>query len=72
MGFRASFTVTTRSLLRSRAFWLLLAAVGAVHWFVPGLVRSDGTDAGALSGDGWSFGLTEGRLELSGAGPVSL
>ena len=48
MGFRASFTVTTRSLLRSRAFWLLLAAVGAVHWFVPGLVRSDGTDAGAL------------------------
>ena len=48
MGFAASFSVALKGLVRSKAFWLLLAAVAAVHWFVPDLVRSDGSDAGAL------------------------
>ena len=48
MGFAASFSVALKGLVRSKTFWLLLAAVAAAHWFVPDLVRSDGTDAGAL------------------------
>ena len=48
MGFAASFSVALKGLVRSRAFWLLLVAVAAVHWFVPDIVRSDGTDAGVL------------------------
>ena len=40
--------LTLRALVRGRMLVLLLVAVALVHWLMPGIVRSDGTEAGAL------------------------
>ena len=45
---RESFLITWRSLWRGKTLWMLLVAVAAAHLLLPGLVRSDGTDAGAF------------------------
>lgn len=41
-----SFLLAWRGAWRGKSAWVLLAAVAAVHWLLPGLVRSDGTAAG--------------------------
>ena len=45
---RPAFLVAWRGLWRGRTLWTLLAAVAAIHFLLPGIVRSDGTDAGAF------------------------
>lgn len=45
---RSAFLVAWRGLWRGRTLWTLLAAVAAIHFLLPGIVRSDGTDAGAF------------------------
>ena len=41
-----AFLIAWRGLWRGKTLWILLAAVAAAHILLPGLVRSDGTDAG--------------------------
>lgn len=48
MSVRASFATAWRSLWRGKTLWVLLAAVVAVQFMFPGLVRSDGTAVGRL------------------------
>ncbi len=43
-----AFLITWRSLWRGKTLWILLAAVVAAHFLLPGLVRSDGSAAGRL------------------------
>lgn len=43
-----SFQIAWRGLWRGKMLWTLLAAVVVSHFFLPGLVRSDGTFAGRL------------------------
>ena len=45
---KEAFLITWRSLWRGKTLWILLAAVAAAHFLLPGLVRSDGTTAGWL------------------------
>jgi len=45
---RDSFLIAWRGLFRGGALWMLAAAVAAVHFAVPGFVRSDGTAQGAF------------------------
>ena len=45
---RASFLLTLRALVRGHVVALLLGAVGLIHFLMPGIVRSDGTAAGAF------------------------
>ena len=45
---KSAFLITWRGLWRGRTLWTLLAAVVAFHFFLPGIVRSDGTDTGAF------------------------
>jgi ABC-type transport system involved in multi-copper enzyme maturation permease subunit len=45
---RSAFLIAWRGLWRGKTLWTLLAAVVAFHFLLPGLVRSDGTDAGAF------------------------
>ena len=44
----ASFLLTLRALVRGRVVVLLLGAAGLIHLLMPGIVRSDGTAAGAF------------------------
>ena len=44
----ASFLLTLRALVRGRVVVLLLGAAGLIHFLMPGVVRSDGTAAGAF------------------------
>lgn len=41
-----AFLIAWRALWRGKTLWTLLAAVLAAHFLLPGIVRSDGTDAG--------------------------
>ena len=45
---KSAFLIAWRGLWRGKTLWTLLAAVLASHFLLPGLVRSDGTDAGAF------------------------
>ena len=45
---KAAFLITWRSLWRGKTLWTLLAAIIVAHFFLPGIVRSDGTLAGNL------------------------
>ncbi len=45
---KSAFLVAWRGLWRGRTLWTLLAAVIAIHFFLPGIVRSDGTDSGSF------------------------
>ena len=45
---KSAFQIAWRGLWRGKTLWTLLAAVMAFHFLLPGLVRSDGTDAGAF------------------------
>ena len=45
---KEAFQIAWRGLWRGKTLWILLAAVVAAHVLLPGLVRSDGTDAGRL------------------------
>ena len=45
---KAAFLTAWRGLWRGKTLWTLLAAVVAFHLLLPGVVRSDGTDAGAF------------------------
>lgn len=45
---KAAFLTAWRGLWRGKTLWTLLAAVAAFHFLLPGIVRSDGTDAGAF------------------------
>lgn len=45
---KSAFLIAWRGLWRGRALWTLLAVVAAFHSMLPGIVRSDGTDAGAF------------------------
>ena len=43
---KSAFLIAWRGLWRGKTLWTLLAAVIASHFLLPGIVRSDGTDAG--------------------------
>lgn len=43
---KSAFLIAWRGLWRGKTLWTLLAAVFASHFLLPGIVRSDGTDAG--------------------------
>ena len=45
---KSAFLIAWRGLWRGKTLWTLLAAVLASHFLLPGIVRSDGTDAGAF------------------------
>ena len=45
---KESFLLTLRGLVRGKVLFLLLGAIAFIHWMLPGLVRSDGSAAGAL------------------------
>lgn len=45
---RESLLLTLRTLMRGRVLFLLLGAVGLVHWLMPDFVRSDGSASGAF------------------------
>ena len=45
---KSAFLIAWRGLWRGKTLWTLLAAVVAFHFLLPGIVRSDGTDAGAF------------------------
>ena len=45
---KSAFLTTWRGLWRGKTLWTLLVAVAAFYFLLPGLVRSDGTEAGAL------------------------
>lgn len=45
---KSAFLIAWRGLWRGKTLWTLLAAVAAFHFLLPGIVRSDGTDAGAF------------------------
>ena len=45
---KSAFIIAWRGLWRGRTLWTLLAVVAAFHFLLPGIVRSDGTDAGAF------------------------
>ena len=45
---KTSFMLAWRGLWRGKSLWVLIASVLAAHLLLPGLVRSDGSDAGRL------------------------
>ena len=45
---KSAFLIAWRGLWRGKTLWTLLAAVFASHFLLPGIVRSDGTDAGTF------------------------
>ncbi len=45
---KESLLLTLRSLVRGKVLFLLMGAVALIHWLAPGIVRSDGSAAGAF------------------------
>ena len=45
---KSAFLIAWRGLWRGWTLWTLLVSVAALHLLLPGIVRSDGTDAGAF------------------------
>lgn len=45
---KSAFLIAWRGIWRGRTLWTLIATVVAVHILLPGIVRSDGTDAGVV------------------------